>query len=66
MEDIREVRFDEYCKKCEHEKKQENETPCDKCLDEPVNDNTSKPKMFKEKEARRNAISNNNTGTDNS
>lgn len=53
MEDIREVRFDEYCKKCEYEKKQENEDPCDKCLDEPVNDNTSKPRMFKEKEARR-------------
>lgn len=49
-EDIREVRFDIYCKKCEHEKKQENEEPCGKCLDEPVNENTNKPVMFKEKE----------------
>ena len=49
-EDIREVRFDIYCKKCEHEKKQENEEPCCKCLDEPVNTNTSKPVRLKEKE----------------
>lgn len=50
MEDIKIVQFDEYCKKCKHEKNQENEKPCDLCLDEPVNDHTDKPKKFEEKE----------------
>ena len=37
------VRFDKYCKTCKHEKLEENEPPCDECLEHPVNLHSHKP-----------------------
>lgn len=51
MEQIyQEVKFGEFCKKCEYEKLAENEAPCCECLDEPINLYSSKPVYYKEKE----------------
>lgn len=44
------VDFDKYCGKCKHEKLAENESPCDECMDEPVNLYSHKPVKFEEKE----------------
>lgn len=50
MEDIyKEVRFDEYCQKCEHEDVDEAEDPCDECLSNPANAYSCKPVNFEEK-----------------
>lgn len=50
MNDIyKEVHFDQYCKKCKHEKNKEKEDPCDECLSEPVNLYSHKPVKFEEK-----------------
>lgn len=43
------VEFDKWCSKCEHENKNENESPCDICLSEPVNTDSRKPVCFKER-----------------
>lgn len=48
-EGLKEVYFNEYCKKCEHEDKQEDETPCDECLQCPCNSYSHKPVYFEEK-----------------
>ena len=45
----KEVKFDEYCKKCVHKKLKEHETPCNECLNEPLNWNTHKPVKYEEK-----------------
>lgn len=37
------VDFYSYCVSCKHRDKKETENPCDECLKEPVNTNTSKP-----------------------
>lgn len=51
MEDIyKEVYFDKYCEKCKYEKFAENESPCDECMDEPVNLYSHKPVKFEERE----------------
>ena len=47
---IKEVRFDQYCPKCEHLEKSEAEDPCYDCLNQGWNDESHKPIMFKEKE----------------
>lgn len=47
---IKEVRFDQYCPKCEHWEKSEAEDPCYDCLNQGWNDESHKPIMFKEKE----------------
>ena len=50
MEDIyMEVYFDQYCKKCRHEKSGETEHPCDECLAEPMNLYSHTPVKFEEK-----------------
>ena len=41
--DYREVDFSEYCHKCKHVKKNEDESPCDECLDNPINLYSEKP-----------------------
>lgn len=41
------VEFDQYCKSCEHEKLAENESPCDECLNHPVNQGSRKPCCYK-------------------
>lgn len=37
------VNFDKYCKTCQYEKLMETDSPCDKCLEHPVNTNSHKP-----------------------
>lgn len=44
----KEVRFDEYCKKCKHVKVKEHESPCYECLNEPENLYSHKPIKFEE------------------
>ena len=36
-----------YCRYCVHLKKQESESPCDDCLDNPVNTDSRRPVYFK-------------------
>ena len=43
------VDFHKYCKTCKHSKKKDNEDPCDECLDNPTNTNTSRPVNWEEK-----------------
>ena len=37
------VEFDQYCKSCKHEKLAESDSPCDECLEHPVNTDTNAP-----------------------
>lgn len=37
------VDFYSHCKSCKHCSKKETESPCDECLEEPVNAYSSKP-----------------------
>ena len=46
----KEVRFDQYCQKCKHYNKNEDEEPCDQCLNNPTNLYSHKPINFEEKE----------------
>lgn len=46
---LKEVYFNEYCKKCKHELKKEYETPCDECLNNPVNTYSHKPVKWEKK-----------------
>lgn len=48
--DYQEVYFDQYCKTCKHEKCSNYESPCEKCLDNPVNLYSHKPINYEEKE----------------
>ena len=52
MSDYRdkEVYFNEYCKKCIYEDKEESEFPCSDCLEEPSNEYSHKPVKFVLKE----------------
>ena len=43
------VRFDEWCNRCKHKKTDEIDSPCNECLDEPVNTNTRQPVLFEDK-----------------
>lgn len=45
---LREVDFHEWCPKCEYYELKENEDPCHDCLNEPANDDSRKPSLFKE------------------
>ena len=45
---LHEVNYKEWCPKCEHFKLAEHEDPCHDCLNEPVNDDSRKPVMFKD------------------
>lgn len=49
----KEVYFDQYCKKCKHEKVDDKEPPCYECLGEPLNWNSHKPVKYEEKETKR-------------
>lgn len=49
MNDIyKEVKFEQYCKKCKHYNKKEDEEPCDECLSNPTNLYSHKPINFEE------------------
>lgn len=47
--DTKIVYFGEYCKKCKHYSKPENEEPCCDCLSEPTNVWSHKPRLFEER-----------------
>lgn len=50
MEEIyKEVYFDKYCKTCQHEKKSDQDDPCDLCVRTPVNLYSHKPINWEEK-----------------
>lgn len=44
------VDFDIWCKKCKWCDNTEEESPCDECLEEPVNQNSKRPVYYKEKD----------------
>ena len=45
-----EVDFEKYCKQCKDYKTDETKDPCNECLGQGYNYNSSKPINFKEKE----------------
>lgn len=47
---LKEVYFNEYCHKCVHHLKAENEEPCDECLTKFYQWASHKPFCFREKE----------------
>lgn len=49
-EHYHEVYFDQYCKKCKHEKTPQEKDPCHECLGEPMNLYSHKPVKYEEKE----------------
>ncbi len=49
-DNYKEVYFDIYCKTCKHRDKKEVETPCDDCLNEPINLYSHRPVCWKEKD----------------
>lgn len=51
---LHEVNFQEWCPKCEHYKIEEREDPCHDCLNQPVNDDSRKPVMFKAADGKNN------------
>ena len=42
-----EARFDIWCPQCVYKDNKETETPCDHCLEHPVNEDSSKPVDYK-------------------
>lgn len=48
-ENMKIVNFNEYCKKCRHEKLKETDKPCYECLHEPARQHSSKPARFEGK-----------------
>lgn len=46
------VDFEKYCKKCECKARDENESPCLECLEQPVNYHSEKPIHFKERDGK--------------
>lgn len=50
INEYKEVYFHEYCKQCKHYDKDENQSPCFECLEDPVNQFSHKPVRFEEKE----------------
>lgn len=42
------VDYDIWCEKCKHKDLKETEDPCDRCLQEPVNDDSRKPTEWEE------------------
>ena len=43
---LKEVYFDNFCAQCQYKDNKENESPCDECLAEPVNEYSHKPVKF--------------------
>ena len=48
-ESYKEVYFNNYCKKCRHEKCEDFKEPCHSCLNEPVNLYSHKPTKYEKK-----------------
>lgn len=47
--ELKEVRFDIYCKKCKHERKKDYEDPCNDCLEVGMREGTEKPEKWEER-----------------
>ena len=60
MDNLKEVRFDIYCKDCKYFARAEEDDPCVDCLLESVNQNSKKPVYFKEDENAKNTDSSSN------
>lgn len=43
------VEFDKYCKTCQHKKLEETDSPCDECLEHPVNQESHKPYCYEQR-----------------
>ena len=54
IQNFKEVYFHEYCHRCQHEEKPENEEPCDECMSRFFQWASHKPAYFKEKEKKEN------------
>ena len=48
-DNLRECDYFTYCKTCKHFDKEENEEPCDECLEACMNEGTNKPRLWEEK-----------------
>ena len=46
---MKEVRFDKWCSRCEHKDLDEHKDPCNACLDYGGREGSAKPEYFKEK-----------------
>lgn len=46
---LKEVYFSEWCSKCKHFEKKEEEEPCDECLEHPGREYSHKPEKFEAK-----------------
>lgn len=51
--EYKEVYFHEYCSKCKYKEEAIIDTPCEECLDEPINLYSHKPVKFEEKEGKK-------------
>ena len=47
--DLKEVRYDLYCHRCQYETYKEGDDPCDECLATPMNKNSHRPVNWKER-----------------
>lgn len=43
----KEVRFDKWCRSCKYRFRNETEDPCNNCLDNPSNEDSTKPVEYK-------------------
>lgn len=48
-DNLRECDYFTYCRTCKHFDKEENEEPCDECLEACMNEGTNKPRLWEEK-----------------
>lgn len=48
-ENYQEVRFDQYCQKCKHQRTAEWEDPCNECLECPARLDSNIPERFEKK-----------------
>lgn len=46
--DMKEVRYDLYCNRCQYETYKEGEDPCDECLSTPCRQDSHRPINWKE------------------
>lgn len=47
---LKEVYFDNFCALCQYKDNEEHESPCDECLEEPVNEHSHRPVKFVKRE----------------
>ena len=50
MNNVKIIKFEKFCSRCEHKDTEEKEKPCRDCLAEPARVDNSSPLYFKEKE----------------